>query len=970
MNRHISQLPAVLVVMAQMALPSRASTHVDVSRLARMLASESAGHHSDESVAHKISRLDLTERLTPSTLAHLAAHAPGPFTKDALQTLADLSVFLDPPPAELPQDPPPTPEEQKRILAEAGDYAARYIHDLPNFICATTTRRLDDDSFAPRDKADHWRRFVLRDTVVSQLSFNRGVESAVTQTVNGVPWDEHKPSEGMITGGEFGNMLTLVFLAASNANLTWLHWETFDGRRLAVFRYSVDLAHSRYTVVYDWIGPHNEQLSRSARVPFHGAIAIEPATGTILRLSWRADNIPLELLRRFVETVVEYRNVGIGGRPWTVPSRSITLSATKVTSKAGPKFGSSRWFHDTTSVTPSVSNMGEVYWLTSLNETRFDRYRKFESESRLLADAAPPNETPAATVVPPLPVAVETAPPAEASAPAAAPLPELPVTPPAQTAVNELPTTAPTPTPPVPPPPPAATITPSFHEEVNLIPIRVVVRDSQGRVVDGLHKDDFEVLDDGKRRAIASFEVERHSAPRERETTASPAPAGTAVTPERFVLFLFDDLDLDVSELMQARKAAGTVLRDTSDPAMRVALYSTSGRASLDFTADRERAIETLNRLAPAGAESSGCPPVSYDIANRIVNDNDQEALNMVTGEAIRQCHLDPKQPDMAHDYARTRAAGVLATQEAQTAVLLGALKSGVRKMAWMPGERTIVLVSPGFLAPRRMAELDDVVDRAARQRILINSLDARGAHVSAGFDASDPGGGTDPRHRNYETEAADALVQLSSGTGGAFFQNNNNLAAGFRQLAAMPEVTYLLAFAPDDLKADGRFHRLKVTVADRANLAVQSRRGYYAPTQATSPGEPVHGEIEAALLSRDETNDIPVLFDARVEGAHLVVTAHIDVHSVQLEKKDGANRASLSFWAALFDGDGNYVSGKHGNINVDSTDDQLSATLAAGVYTRAILDAKPGVYLLRVVVRDPDGRTFASSRTVDIPAP
>jgi len=46
--------------------------------------------------------------------------------------------------------------------------------------------------------------------------------------------------------------------------------------------------------------------------------------------------------------------------------------------------------------------------------------------------------------------------------------------------------------------------------------------------------------------------------------------------------------------------------------------------------------------------------------------------------------------------------------------------------------------------------------------------------------------------------------------------------------------------------------------------------------------------------------------------------------------------RAAVS-GAALFDADGNCVSGKHG-----ASDDQLSATLTAGVYHGAILEAKP----------------------------
>ena len=49
----------------------------------------------------------------------------------------------------------------------------------------------------------------------------------------------------------------------------------------------------------------------------------------------------------------------------------------------------------------------------------------------------------------------------------------------------------------------------------------------------------------------------------------------------------------------------------------------------------------------------------------------------------------------------------------------------------------------------------------------------------------------------------------------------------------APPEYSYLLAFSPQNLKFDGHFHNLKVTVKGPQKLNIQSRKGYYAPKQA-----------------------------------------------------------------------------------------------------------------------------------------
>jgi hypothetical protein len=69
-------------------------------------------------------------------------------------------------------------------------------------------------------------------------------------------------------------------------------------------------------------------------------------------------------------------------------------------------------------------------------------------------------------------------------------------------------------------------------------------------------------------------------------------------------------------------------------------------------------------------------------------------------------------------------------------------------------------------------------------------------------------------------------LVDLTSGTGGTFFHNRNNVDEGFQQ-TALPEIFYILGFAPQ--KLDGKLHKLNVTLQESENLSVQARRGYYA---------------------------------------------------------------------------------------------------------------------------------------------
>ncbi len=69
------------------------------------------------------------------------------------------------------------------------------------------------------------------------------------------------------------------------------------------------------------------------------------------------------------------------------------------------------------------------------------------------------------------------------------------------------------------------------------------------------------------------------------------------------------------------------------------------------------------------------------------------------------------------------------------TSFSLGAVKDIVRRMSAMPGNRTIVLVSPGFILTQdfRSAEYD-VLDRAIRANVTVNTIDMRGLYAMCGL--------------------------------------------------------------------------------------------------------------------------------------------------------------------------------------------------------------------------------------------
>jgi len=164
-----------------------------------------------------------------------------------------------------------------------------------------------------------------------------------------------------------------------------------------------------------------------------------------------------------------------------------------------------------------------------------------------------------------------------------------------------------------------------------------------------------------------------------------------------------------------------------------------------------------------------------------------------------------------------------------------------------MPGQRIVILVSPGFLTISDFeAEKADIVESAVRANILINSLDARGLWVDPSLDPSRRNNTSSSAMLNAKSQydqasasaQANVLAEVAYGTGGSLYQNSNDLDAGFRRLATAPEFLYLLGFSPQNLKADGAFHELKVTLKASAGASVQARHGYFAPNKPTDPAE------------------------------------------------------------------------------------------------------------------------------------
>jgi len=539
----------------------------------------------------------------------------------------------------------------------------------------------------------------------------------------------------------------------------------------------------------------------------------------------------------------------------------------------------------------------------------------------------------------------------------------------------------------------------TFRTKVNLVLVPVVVRDKQGHAVGDLHKEDFQLFDRGKPQTISTFSIETLAS-----QTTEPAKTGTAPAtsgedqpavvnpadiPKRFVVYFFDDVHIAQEDLMQVRNAAQRHIDESLVPTDRAAIFTTSGRNNLDFTDDRAKLHAALLRLSPqpiARATSQLCPDISYYQADLIVNQNDPGALQAAVADSIACMMLDPTDASsvqMAQSLSRSTASQVLNTGESETRVSLRSLKDAVRRLSAMPGQRSVILISPGFLTLFDLyQDKSEIIDHAIRANVIINSLDARGLYTIVPFgNASQPSpqspAGAMIRSQ-YQLASArfeeEVLAEFAYGTGGVFFHNNNDLFEGFNRVAARPEFVYVLGFSPQNLKLDGRLHSLKVALRNSNKLDLQARTGYYAPQHLSNPEETAKQEIQDALFSREELRDIPVVmhtqfFKQNMEDARLAVLARVDVKHLRFRKENGRNRDDLTVVSGLFDRNGNLVTGNSKTVEMRLKDQTLESRLNSGITVRSSFDVKPGSYMIRLVIRDSEGQLMAAANgTVDIP--
>jgi VWFA-related protein len=535
----------------------------------------------------------------------------------------------------------------------------------------------------------------------------------------------------------------------------------------------------------------------------------------------------------------------------------------------------------------------------------------------------------------------------------------------------------------------------TIRAQVNLVEVPVVVREGNHGVA-GLQRADFQVSDSGHPREIVSFSVESRTAPGSSAApavdpahapatapTSSPAPLPPS---RRYIALLFDDLNINDGDLAPVRAAAKKYVKESLSAEDRVAVVTTASPKSANFTSDREDLSKQIDALRthPHTGDNSGlnleCPSLNFYEAYLIANNLDNELLSLKVQEYY-DCTHTPAPPGAGKAIpVQAKAKALWKEAKFNSEATLRVAQELVSALAPLEGRKAIVLTSSGFLTGELEPQLEEITHRAVRAGIVINSLEARGLWAPMGdIDKPSPyrtrGAAIGAGHQQLvqtsgQTAPDDGLAALAYGTGGRFFENSNDLYAGYRDLAGVPDTLYLLGIATGEVQ-DGKYHKLKVSLTKGHRGSVQARPGYMASLPSAIPPAPAERPIDRELLATGTLADVPVVIAAAPPAgtpAEVSVSARVDYSKLNFDQRNGRRKQSLTFVAELLDSNGTFVTGKEWHVDLSLKESTYLLFARKAVNVTLALPARPGKYTIRGVVEESlTGKMSAASLPMEI---
>lgn len=534
----------------------------------------------------------------------------------------------------------------------------------------------------------------------------------------------------------------------------------------------------------------------------------------------------------------------------------------------------------------------------------------------------------------------------------------------------------------------------------------VMIFDKDGRFVENLKAEQFELKIDGKPKPITFFEFLQAGSPDEdaqlaaaRGEVRSPSSGQKpgAVVPldrGRVVLFFVDDLHLSTDSMQRVHSLLEQFIDRDFGQNDRAAITSGSGQLGFleQVTNDKSVLLTAINRLS---------------VRTIVKRDSDRPPMSEL--QALSIARFDPEVTDyfvdrfladnpgfsrpQATEFVRNRALGILELSGAVTKNSLQSLYSLIRYAGEMPERKVLFFLSDGFLIDDQTsnisASLRRITDAAARAGVVVYSIDARGlvsGMPDAGMDV-----GTDLSQRLTRTSAGEVIAtqaplrSLSSDTGGRALLNTNALSTAATSALKETAAYYVLAWRPGTGQEANKFRRIEVSVVGHPELDVRVRRGFLERgakpdplANAVNTAKPSSAQSRDAVLlsamqSRFPLNALPTsvfvsFANDKVVGSYVTISMEMGTDGLSFTTNDGKQAALVDVAGIVFNDHGKPTTSFKAQMTVNPP--------ALGTASRQHSIAfnhqarlKPGLYQVRVAASDnQSGRLGSAIQWIEVP--
>jgi VWFA-related protein len=505
----------------------------------------------------------------------------------------------------------------------------------------------------------------------------------------------------------------------------------------------------------------------------------------------------------------------------------------------------------------------------------------------------------------------------------------------------------------------------TFTSQANLVVIDVGVKDKSGKVMPGLTKADFTIMEDGKPQQLSVFEFQKldsdeplPAVPASKDvkaagTTVAAAPKQAGIPlgkpkpvirfqDRRLVALLFDFSTMGIPEQSRAQKSALEFIHDQMKSADLVEIM-TAGTGPLkieqDFTDDKDR-LEEVIKAFHIGTAS--------ELAGLGGDGDDTQGED--TGAAFS---ADETEFNIFNNDRK-----------------LATLESAAKLLAPFPEKKALLYFTSGIeqSGNDNRAQLESAINAAKRANVAFYPIDARGLVASApAGDASSGGGrgsssfnGANVSRRGASRDnSQETLSTLASDTGGRLFVDENDLSLGMQKARDDISSYYILGYYSTNGKTDGKYRRVTVKLNNNLQAKLDYKSGYFGEKEFKKfNSSDKESQLEQALMLGDPITDLSVsgelnYFRLARDRYFVPFSVKIPGAEIALAKSKGHAQTEFEFIGQMRDSHTKLVGIVRDGIKI-----KLAEQTAAQLSSRPIaygtgFTVAPGTYTLKFLARE-----------------